>query len=268
VHRSDFSATVESELDVIYMEPELRVGGYVDFQQGVFETMGKSFEINSGSLNFDGSAELNPEVTVTATYTPEVSGSSPVVVTVTGTMDDPRISFVTEQCEGEQGALTMLLTGSCALSESEERLTDPNAQRENLWTGMVGGILTLGTSGVRSDLGGLIPKPILERRTEQGIGRKTYRIGAGVDADPLIPKFMRGVIRGAYIESAYAQVTEVGTDAEGEQSAGADTTDVEMRESSAIPLDFLLELRFPYDLIWTGTVSPPQNWSTDVIWEP
>jgi translocation and assembly module TamB len=266
VRRSDFAARVEAALDVIYVEPELRVGGYVDFQRGTFETLGKSFEINRGSLTFDGSSELNPEVTLTATYSPESAGRSPVVVTVTGTMQQPQISFTSEECEGENGGLVMLIADRCALGESD-MMADADAQQEAMVAGMMGGVLTLGTRGVRNELGGLIPKPILQSRQQAYSGNRVYRVGAGVNADSLIPPFLRGIVRGAYLESAYARTT-YSTGAGSERSEGSESGLPPGEEPETGALDFLLELRFPYDLVWTGRIAPPQNWGADILWEP
>jgi translocation and assembly module TamB len=268
VRRADFEARVEAGLDVIYLDPELRVGGYVDFQHGTFEVFGKSFQVNRGSLNFDGSTELNPAVSLSATYRPEAAGSSPVLVTVAGTMNEPVISFVSDECEGEEGALSLLVTGRCAPSESEAAAQDTDAQRDAFLAGMMGGVLTLGTSGVRGEFSDLIPKPIVERTgTEQ---YRTYRIGAGINADSLIPGFLRPVIRGVYLESAFARQEDLARDT---GSAGAQTTgesaEGQTTENSAFnTMDFLLELRFPYNLVWSGKIRPPQNWGTDLVWEP
>ncbi len=272
VRRTDFAARVEAALDVIYVEPELRVGGYVDFQRGTFEALGKSFEINRGSLTFDGSSEINPEVALTATYSPDSAGSSPVVVTVTGTMQQPEISFTSEQCEGEHGGLVMLIADRCALGESD-MMADAGAQQDALVAGMMGGVLTLGTSGVRNKLGGLIPKPILQSRQQAYSGDRVYRVGAGVNADSLIPPFLRGIVKGAYLESAYARTTSStnagSAQAEGGAAPAPGAGGVPPGEEPGVgALDFLLELRFPYDLVWTGKIAPPQNWGTDILWEP
>jgi hypothetical protein len=267
VRRTDFAARVEAALDVIYVEPELRVGGYVDFQRGNFEVVGKSFDINQGSLTFDGSAELNPEVALTATWSPDSAGSSPVVVTVRGTMQQPEISFISEECEGDQGGLAMLVSGRCAIGESDV-MADAEAQQEAMQAAMWGGVLTLGTSGVRNKLGGLIPKPILQSRQRAYSSDRFTRIGAGVNADSLIPPFLRGIVKGAYLESAYASPSSQGSTT-GDQGEGTDAVDATTNEEPGTgDFDFLLELRFPYDLVWSGKIAPPQTWGTDILWEP
>ncbi len=232
----------------------------------------KSFEINRGSLTFDGSSEINPEVALTATYSPDSAGSSPVVVTVTGTMQLPEISFASDECEGDQGGLSMLVAGRCAVGESDVT-ADSQAQQRAMEAAMLGGVLTLGTSGVRNKLGGLIPKPIVQSKQRAYSGDRVYRVGAGVNADSLIPPFLRGIVKGAYLESAYASTTSTtnagGEQAEGSEAAATGTGGVPPGEEPGVgAVDFLLELRFPYDLVWTGKISPPQNWGTDILWEP
>ena len=167
---------------------------------------------------------------------------------------------------GENGGLVMLIADRCALGESD-MMADADAQQEAMVAGMMGGVLTLGTRGVRNELGGLIPKPILQSRQQAYSGNRVYRVGAGVNADSLIPPFLRGIVRGAYLESAYARTT-YSTGAGSERSEGSESGLPPGEEPETGALDFLLELRFPYDLVWTGRIAPPQNWGADILWEP
>jgi hypothetical protein len=260
VRRSDFSAAVEAQLDVIYLEPELRVAGEVNFERGLFEVLGKKFDLNTGRLSFNGSPQLNPKVSLKATHSPYGDDSKSVVATVTGTMRHPEVSFYSDECQGEEGALTLLLTGSCSLGENEMADQSSGADPRNAFlAGAAGGILSLGTSGIRREMNDLFPTFSVDTVGDSDSERR-YRVQAGINADSLIPKFIRPVVRHAYVQG--------GVGSSNGQSQQTDTVD---------NVDFQLELHFPFDLKWTGEVSQSNRsesdrdslqWGSDVLWEP
>lgn len=244
--RNDFDVALAAELALHYADPELRVGGYVEFRRGTFEVFGKQFEVTRGSLQFDGGPELNPEVNLIATQKPEAgeSGADRVTARVSGTLANPIVEFYSETCPG-QGAVVLLVSGRCP-SESDNTLQDTTGTQNAFAAGIVGGILTL---GARSQLGGLIPRISVE---STGQGAQT-RFKAGFEA---VPKFMRPLVQRVYVQGALST---------GDQTAageGAGNT------SSATP-DFLIELYFPHNIVGTGRVAPTsRSWGLDVTWEP
>ncbi|HKU41360.1 MAG TPA: translocation/assembly module TamB domain-containing protein [Polyangiales bacterium] len=243
--RNDFNVTIALELAVRYADPDLNVGGYVEFRRGSFEVFGKQFDVNHGSLTFSGSSELNPGVNLTATQRPEAgAGSSQgVVARVSGTLANPRVEFFSETCPG-QGAIVQLVSGRCP-SEADSTVQDSAATQDAFAAGVVGGILTLGT---RSQLGGLIPRISVES-TGQG---KQARVKAGFEA---VPKFMRPLVQRVYVQGA------VSTKDESSQSS-------ESANQGATP-DFLIELYFPHNIVGSGKVAPiTRSWGLDVTWEP
>jgi len=247
VRRSDFSALVDSDLNIAYSAAEVAVGGYVEFNRGVFDVFGKSFNLERGSIRFDGSGNLNPELNLIAVHDPQVAGSSPVRVVVTGRMSAPEVEFSAQGCDDESGALSLLLTGKCSLSETSGPDNNPDAQRAAFVGGLLAGVLTL---GAKSELGALIPVIGMES-TGEGFNQ---RIRAGIDADTLVPKFLRSIVRRAYVE-------------------GAVTTGSENQDGSTGPasVDFLLELYLPHNIVGAGRVTPGNNqvqWGVDVTWEP
>src|SRR5262249_22938586 len=68
VRRQDFAAEISSRLQVTYESPDLYVGGWVRLRRGWFELYGKRFDLQRGSMVFDGTTDLDPEVDLTATY--------------------------------------------------------------------------------------------------------------------------------------------------------------------------------------------------------
>jgi hypothetical protein len=245
--RNDFDVTLAAELALHYADPQLYVGGYIEFRRGTFEVFGKQFEVTRGSLQFDGGAELNPEVNLIAVQRPEGgeggAASNRVTARVSGTLADPVVEFYSETCPG-QGAVVMLVSGRCP-SEANSTLQDTSSTQNAFAAGIVGGILTL---GARSQLGGLIPRISVE---STGQGAQT-RLKAGFET---VPKFMRPLVQRVYLQGALS--TGDNTGAEG---AGTD--------NAATP-DFLIELYFPHNIVGTGRVAPTtRSWGLDVTWEP
>jgi hypothetical protein len=243
--RNDFNVQLATELALHYADPEFRVGGYVEFRSGLFEVFGKQFEVNRGSLQFDGGPELNPEVNLIATQRPEAGENTTdrVIARVSGTLANPIVEFYSETCPGE-GAVVMLVSGRCP-SEADTALQDTSGTQNAFAAGIVGGILTL---GARSQLGGLIPRISVE---STGQGAQT-RFKAGFEA---VPKFMRPLVQRVYVQGALS----TRDDTAGEGAAN---------ENAATP-DFMIELYFPHNIVGTGRVAPTsRSWGLDVTWEP
>jgi hypothetical protein len=243
--RNDFDVQLALEMALHYADPELRVGGYVEFRRGTFEVFGKSFEVNRGSLQFDGGPELNPEVNLIATQKPEAGENvtDRVVARVSGTLANPIVEFYSETCPGE-GAVVLLVSGRCP-SEADTAMQDTTGTQNAFAAGIVGGILTL---GARSQLGGLIPRISVE---STGQGAQT-RFKAGFEA---VPKFMRPLVQRVYVQGALSTRDDTAAEGSGNQN-------------SATP-DFLIELYFPHNIVGTGRVAPTsRSWGLDVTWEP
>jgi hypothetical protein len=244
--RNDFDATLATELAVSYRDPELRVGGYIEFRRGSFELFGKQFELTRGSLQFDGSDELNPDVSMVAAHRPSMTSTSAVSVNVSGTMARPAVTFHSDRCPGD-GAVVLLLSGRCP-TESDIAMTDPNATQNAFAYGVLGGILTL---GARSQLSGLIPRLSVE---SAAMGRGT-RVKAGFE---VVPPYMRELVQRVYIQGALSTRT----------GANAGTNDPVTNNALATP-DFLIELYFPKNIVGAGRVAPTtRSWGVDVTWEP
>ena len=242
------------ELAVTYADPEMRVGGYVEFRRGTFEVQGKRFRINQASLRFDGSPDLNPDVNLVATH--EVPGGSAVVVTVTGTFADPEISFTSEACPGEGEALAYLLWGRC-LSD-DPIAAQESAQAQSSYAADIVGALSgavIGFTQVEREYGGITPRLAFE----QGEGNQS-RLKAGILTDSLIPKFMRRLVQRVYVQGAITQGQATG------QEGDFQNVDAEATESTS--LDFLIELYFPHNIVGSGRFSQSSSWGVDLIWEP
>jgi autotransporter translocation and assembly factor TamB len=244
--RNDFEAALSMELAVSYGDPELRVGGYIEFRRGTFELFGKQFVLSRGSLQFDGEPELDPDVSMVAVHRPNLTGSSAVTVNVSGTLSHPAVGFYSDRCPGD-GAVVLLVSGRCP-NESDIAMTNPNATQNAFALGMLGGILTL---GAQSQLSGLIPKIAVESGAQ---GRGT-RVRAGFE---VVPPFMRSLVQRVYVQGALSTGSNAGT------TGNEPTTN----QGLATP-DFLIELYFPKNIVGSGRVAPTtRSWGVDVTWEP
>jgi hypothetical protein len=240
--RNDFEAALSAELALQYRDPDLHVGGYIEFRRATFDLFGKHFEVNRGSMHFDGGTELNPEVSMVATHEPDVVGGSPVIVNVSGTLAKPEVAFYSDRCPGE-GAVVLLVSGRCP-SDDDSGLGPTNATQDAVAAGIIGGILTL---GAQRQLSGLIPRLAVESSAR---GTRT-RVKAGFET---VPPFMRNLVQRVYVQGAISSP---------DQSAGNSTT------SSGTTPDFLLELYFPNNIVGAGRVAPTtRSWGLDVTWEP
>ncbi|MCG8553748.1 MAG: translocation/assembly module TamB domain-containing protein [Proteobacteria bacterium] len=244
VRRNDFQAYVRADMHAEYDDPYLRVAGYLQFDRGEFLAFRKQFRINRGSLKFDGSTELNPEVNLRATHDPGMPGSSPVSVTVTGRLEAPNVVFTSAACEGEQGALTMLLSGRCRQSGGSEV---SQQQQQSMVAGLVSGVLTL---GAQSELGKLVPLISI-----QSTGA-THKVSARFEARQLIPKFLRSIVHQAYLEGS-AAIHSPDNSQQDSTGAGLDPA-----------LDMVIELYFPHNIVGRGRVAPQRRWDLDLTWEP
>jgi hypothetical protein len=265
VKRNDFSARVRADLELVYIDPELTVNGDIDFDRGEFVALDKNFKLNGGSLTFDGSPEIDPEVYLSATQITKGAADSGVEVTVSGTLSEPKVSFYSQDCEGEDGALTYLLTGRCSVSESEAVSQDLQGSSDAFAWGLTGGVLTL---GARRGLGDVIESLSVEKTTTAGQGSRT-RVSAGFNADGLIPAFMRNVVQHAYVQGGVATLQDSsGASNSGEAASTANSQTDQTATQPGLETDFLLELSFPYHMVWSGKLRPPQSWGSDLTWEP
>jgi hypothetical protein len=153
------------------------------------------------------------------------------------------------------------MTGRCSVSENEASAQDLQGSRDAFAWGLTGGVLTL---GARRGLGDVVQLLSVERVQSSAQGVRT-RVSAGFNADALIPRFMRRVVQHAYIQGAVATPQEGA--ASSSNATATDTANTNANQP-ALDTDFLLELSFPYHLIWSGKFNPQQNWGSDITWEP
>jgi hypothetical protein len=194
-----------------------------------------------------GGTNVDPQLEITATHT-DPSGSE-VAVEVTGFVTHPELAFSIDGRVATAGEAMMAIT-----KLGEGGGGDVQSEMASMAIGMTTGLLSL---GARREFGDWIPRLQFEQ------GEQT-RLRVGFEADKLIPKFMRGFVRGAYVEGIVA----------GENSAApGNTSDPAHPPTSATANTssgegVLLELMLPNDLVWAGQYGPGTVWSLDLDWRP
>jgi hypothetical protein len=208
-------------------------------------------------MNFDGRRELNPVVELQAVHTLR-DGDYKVWVNVSGRFATPTIQFSSDHPEAtDQGTVVALLVSG---RTRQQQASDPSATTEeasqqagNFLAGLLAGVLTL---SARRELGDIIPVIIIESGDE---AFRSARLRAGFQADSVIPEFLRGVVRGAYVEGFVAGSGGT-TETEGSEGVAPSATG-----------GVLLELQFPYNFVGTLRAEPNAEsfgWGIDATWEP
>ncbi len=235
----DFAASFEADLQMGYASA-LSVEGTVEIGVGHFDVFGKRFEVERGALTFDAEHALDPGVNLVALHNLRSRPGETVTVSASGRLSDPQIRFSSSLTSDYGEIIALLVSGDV---RSETNLEAERAPTDFL-AGIAAGVLTL---GLREELGAVVPNVIVEGNNYGG-----NRIRGGWRLEEILPETLRRVIQGVYIEGFF---NTSGEDAA--RSLG------QLRDYG-----FLLELAFPRGVVNTNTVTPPNNFSLDVTWQP
>ncbi|MCA9535234.1 MAG: translocation/assembly module TamB domain-containing protein [Myxococcales bacterium] len=249
----DFAAQVSAQLQVSMAGDDFKIRGDARLHRGNFSVFGKIFEVESGSMLFRNTEEVDPVVSLIATHTLRNRPGDTVGVEVSGTLSRPEVRFTTS-IEGvsDQGEIiALLLTGDTRIDRAtQSSSSNPQgaaAEATDFLAGVAFGVATL---ALREQFGEIIPTIRIEMGDE---GFRSPIIRAGINADSLIPRALRDVVRGIYIEGYFT-------------ARRADGTEDSTRQSH--DNGFLIELQFPRSIVGRSDYAPPTNWSLDITWEP
>ncbi|HKP63303.1 MAG TPA: translocation/assembly module TamB domain-containing protein [Polyangiales bacterium] len=242
VRRDDFAVRMSTDLSVHVVGKSPQITGEVKLERGYIALLGQEFDIKRGTVTFTGGQEVNPKLELTAQAT-SPSGKT-VRVEVNGFVSAPQLAFFVQDQATTAGEALIALTGRDQPSGGG---SEQSAQEQvaSAAMGMTTGLLSL---GARRAFGDFIPMLSVEQSTE------STRVRAGFEADRLIPDFMKGFVKGAYVEGVVSTGDE--TQRGGDSGGGGAQTGV------------LLELMLPKDLVWAGKYGPGQTWSIDLDWRP
>jgi autotransporter translocation and assembly factor TamB len=248
VRRDDFAVQMTTDLTLALGGETPELTGIVGLQRGYISLLGQNFEIKRGRVVMTGGTNVDPQLELTATHS--AADGTVVQVDVTGFVTHPVMSFTinTKSVDAQQAMLAIMgfdkqNSGSGGSMQS---------QMASAAVGMTTGLLSL---GARREFGAWVPMLSFER------GEQT-RLRVGMEADKLIPRFMRRFVRGAYVEGVWAgenKATPGSPAAEPSVSATANTS-----SGGGV----LIELLLPEDLVWAGQYGPGTVWSLDLDWRP
>lgn len=235
VRHMDFAMQLAAKLRFRVDSDGTRLAGPVRIQRGFLSLLGKGFELERGLIVFDGSQEIDPTLTIDAVH--KLSDGETVTVKVRGRVSAPTLSFTSsvQGATGDAEALQLLVSG-----RDNSAAETASAQVGAALAGLTAGLLSKLT---RNKYGKYVPVLALEAGASSGT-----RIRAGVEANELIPPFLRDVVQGVYVEGYMGSQNEGGS----RQGTGG----------------VLLELYFPQDIVTGGTWEVPNNWAVEVTWEP
>jgi translocation and assembly module TamB len=239
VKRDDFAVRMRANLDVHVENGTSSITGEVRLERGYIALLGQQFDVKDGRVVFTGGQTVNPSLELTAQSTSPAG--KVVTVEVTGFVSAPVLAFDVDGKAANAGEAIIALTGHGDTGTQQS----PEDQLASAAIGMTTGLLSL---GARREFGDFIPMLSIDQSTQD------TRVRAGFEADKLIPSFMRGFVRGAYVEGIVS--TGDGGQKGGENTSGNAQTGV------------LLELQLPADLVWAGKYGPGQTWSLDLDWRP
>jgi hypothetical protein len=245
IRRKDFSVQVRPELVVQIGDDGSSVTGTIEIERGVVQLLGQLFDIERGKIEFTGGHRAVPVLDLVAKR--RAPGGTVVTVQAEGPVDEPTLTF---QVDGE--AVTAGEALAAATGTRVGQGSDASVQQQigSFATGIATGALTL---GARREFGSWVPVLAVERG-----GAGETRLRAGVQADRLIPSFLRRVVVDAYLEGS------VSTAPDADQAQTSNASETAPGPDAAV----MLELRFPHDLVGTSQYGPAQTWSVDVTWEP
>ena len=236
VRRDDFAVKMSLQLSARSDARGVVIKGPVVLHRGYLTLLGRNFAIAEKSrLDFVGDSPPDPVLAIEATAENRRS-SQTVTVQISGRTSAPQLQFsVDGKPQSAADAALALFSDPNASEETAE------SQVQSFAGGLTSGILGV---SLRRELGGMVPILVIEPASSTS----TARVRAGFELDAIVPKFMRNVIRGVYVEGMFASGSE-------EQDQNAEG-------------GVLLELYLPADLVTSGQYGPGQTWSLDLGWEP
>jgi hypothetical protein len=233
---NDFGIQVGVKMNLITGENGPELTGEANIHRGELKLMGKVFILQKDSaIRFTGPIPPDPELDITAKFNPPAGRA--LIVKVTGVGSAPILEF--SGAATNAGEAVAVLTGLGQKQQSRSG-GDPATDMAKVASSMTAGLLIM---TARREFGDWVPMISVETNDQ---GRMSAR--AGFDASKLIPEWLDGFAKGAYVEGI------IGSG----QGSGASRSGMGVRLEVALPRDFITSLGL-------GTNSA---WSADVAWSP
>jgi TamB, inner membrane protein subunit of TAM complex len=230
----DFTLEVGVDITLSQSEAGPKLQGQASLVRGELKLLGKPFKLKKGAIRFTGDMPPDPELDITAVYSPP-SGQD-LTVRVTGRGSMPVLEF--SGAATDIGEAVAILTG---VGAQKQQKGDGGAasQVAGMAADMTAGLLVM---TARREFGDWVPMISVET----GQSGTPKGASAGFDASKLIPNWARGFARGAYVEGTV-----------GQQSDRGGTVGVGVKLEVALPHDLVTELGYR-----------PTGWNTDLAWSP
>jgi autotransporter translocation and assembly factor TamB len=229
----DFSLQVGVDIKLSQSDAGPKLEGQATLVRGELKLLGKPFTLKKGAIRFTGDMPPDPELDITAVYSPP-SGQD-LIVKVSGRGSMPVLEF--SGAATDIGEAVAILTGVGAQKQTGQQ--DAASQVAGMAADMTAGLLVM---TARREFGDWVPMISVETG-QSGTPRGA---SAGFDASKLIPTWARGFARGAYVEGTV-----------GQQSERGGTVGVGVKLEVALPHDLVTELGYR-----------PTGWNTDIAWSP
>ncbi|HEX6239767.1 MAG TPA: translocation/assembly module TamB domain-containing protein, partial [Polyangiales bacterium] len=235
VRGNELSAQLKLNLTILSGPEQVELRGTVNVVRGFLNLFSKGFDIERGTLVFDGSQRIDPTVSLDAVH--KLGDGQTVTVHVRDRLSSPTVTFSTSVAgiTSDAEILQMLVRGREA-SAAQTAQAQVGAALAGMTSELLGSL-------ANTRVGKYVPVLSLEAGASSGT-----RLRAGVEANSLIPKKLRNVVEGAYVEGFV-----------GSRNQGGNAT-----ATGGV----LMELYFPKDLVTGGTWELPNNWNIELTWEP
>lgn len=244
ITRDDFALEASADLTVRPSPQGARISGTIKVVRGKLSLLGQSFQVDRGTIQFTGADDPNPQLDLTARS--EIPGGGTARVEVTGFVRSPELEFYVDGERVTAGEALASITGRRGTTDAAAEAS-AGEQLSSMALGMTMGLLSL---GARRELGEWVPILSVEQ------GEESTRLTAGIEADRIIPKPLRGFVQGAYVEGIVSTGESTARGREALASANGASGGV------------LLELLLPRDLVWAAQYGPGERWSVDLDWRP
>jgi translocation and assembly module TamB len=251
VRRSDFAFQLSAQLRIETDQEGARISGEVDLRRGNISLLTKMFELERGSIIFDGGSQIDPILDLVAVHDLARYPGQTVSVSISGRLSRPELAFSTTVpgVTREEQIVQLLVTGRVEGGDQGGQ-QEAGSQVASMLSGLTAGILT---AAAQSQLGGTLP--VISVQTGEQIG--DVQVRAGFAADRLIPSFLRGIVTGIYVEGFVETSSSEGDEGASSSNPQGGTTG-----------GFLIELYYPNGFVTSASFQPPANWSFDVLWQP
>lgn len=234
VMHTDFSVQVALDLRLDESEEVAVMRGDAQITRGELQILGKTFKIQKGTIHFTGDVPPDPDLSLKATYQPP--SSQPLHVQVSGLASAPVLTF--SGAATNMGEAVTLLSGV-----GKAKASNNSAQQDvsNFASTLTAGLLSV---AARRKFGDWVPTLGVETNASGQVNGAR----AGFDASDMIPQFMRGFTRGAYVEGVVGGTSQ--------------------NQGGSVGVGVRLDLSLPHDFVTSMGYGPGTRWSADLLWAP